>query len=639
MAFAGILDPEKGMITLTDDQAERERELARQMLAQASQSQPIGHWTQGAAQVLQALGGVVKQNRAEGALKANRSYEADLLSKAFGGAPSQSGGAASVGMSGGASGDMVPYQNAIAGIESGGNYGAVGPTHPKMGRALGKYQVMEANVGPWSQAALGRAVSPDEFLASPEIQDAVFNSQFGQYVQKYGPEKAAQAWFAGPGGIGTNRQDSLGTSVPEYARKFTAALGQGGEAQPMPFNPAQAQPATAQAMPFDPQSAPAPQMQAMGNPVRVASANANDANPVLMALAQRAGAVPQQGGMSPQMAGQMAPAPQQVAQAPQAPQGSGLPREALVQALTSGRLSPGGQAVVRSLLEADMRRQEAQQRAQMEAADPLRQIQIEKARLEVEGLRNPMPKPTDDMREYDYAKSQGFQGTFQDYQIALKEAGRPSTSVNIDQKAQGALEKSLGEQVGKTFATMYEEGAQAGQDIYQIDRLRGLLQQSGSGLGPALANAAAGFGIKLTEGADAGQAANAIISYLTPRMRVPGTGASSDRDVSLFQKALPSLLNTPDGNAMILETMQGLAEYKRAQGDIAGLVVMGEIDPKDAAKQIRALPDPFARFKAAQKPAQNGTAQPSGIQDGSTAYNPQTGETIIFRNGKWGPML
>jgi len=95
-----------------------------------------------------------------------------------------------------------------------------------MGRALGKYQVMEANVGPWSQEALGRAITPDEFLANPELQDRIFDHKFGSYVSRFGPEGAAQAWFAGPGGVGkTGRKDVLGTDVGSYGRKFMQGLG------------------------------------------------------------------------------------------------------------------------------------------------------------------------------------------------------------------------------------------------------------------------------------------------------------------------------------------------------------------------------------------------------------------------------
>ena len=123
---------------------------------------------------------------------------------------------------------MQSYRDAIASIESkgSGDYAAVGPSHPKLGRALGRYQVMEANIGPWSQAALGRSVTPDEFLSNPAIQDAIFDHQFKGYVDKFGPEGAAQAWFGGEGGVGKlDRKDSLGTSIAAYSDKFRNALG------------------------------------------------------------------------------------------------------------------------------------------------------------------------------------------------------------------------------------------------------------------------------------------------------------------------------------------------------------------------------------------------------------------------------
>lgn len=124
---------------------------------------------------------------------------------------------------------MNAYRNAIASIESAGSgdYSAIGPTHPRLGRALGRYQIMEANVGPWSRQVLGREVTPAEFMANPALQDAIFDGIFGGYVERYGPEGAAQAWFAGPGGVGKlDRKDSLGTSVGSYGQKFLAALGE-----------------------------------------------------------------------------------------------------------------------------------------------------------------------------------------------------------------------------------------------------------------------------------------------------------------------------------------------------------------------------------------------------------------------------
>lgn len=130
------------------------------------------------------------------------------------------------------------YRDAIATIESAGSggYSAVGPTHSKLGRALGRYQIMEANIGPWSREALGRTVSVDEFMANPKIQDAIFDHKFGGYVQRFGPEGAAQAWFAGERGVGkTDRKDVLGTDVGSYSKKFMAALGRpAGGTEPDP---------------------------------------------------------------------------------------------------------------------------------------------------------------------------------------------------------------------------------------------------------------------------------------------------------------------------------------------------------------------------------------------------------------------
>lgn len=116
---------------------------------------------------------------------------------------------------------------AIASIESGGKYDAVGPVADGKGsRAYGKYQIMDFNVGPWTQEVLGKPMSPQEFLANPQAQDAVFKAKFGQYQQKYGPEGAARAWFAGEGGMNNpGAKDVLGTSVADYGAKFTKAMG------------------------------------------------------------------------------------------------------------------------------------------------------------------------------------------------------------------------------------------------------------------------------------------------------------------------------------------------------------------------------------------------------------------------------
>lgn len=121
------------------------------------------------------------------------------------------------------------WASAISGIESSGRYNLVGPDNGKGNKPYGKYQVMDFNVGPWTRDALGREMSPQDFLNDPDAQDAVFRHQFGKNVEKYGsPQEAASVWFSGrPMAQAGNARDVLGTTVPGYVAKFNKALGAG----------------------------------------------------------------------------------------------------------------------------------------------------------------------------------------------------------------------------------------------------------------------------------------------------------------------------------------------------------------------------------------------------------------------------
>ena len=124
----------------------------------------------------------------------------------------------------------MDWANAIASIESAGSgdYSALGPITAKGNRAYGRYQVMDFNIGPWTEKYVGRRLTPEEFLASKEAQDAVFAGEFGGNVEKYGnPQDAASVWFTGkPVATGGNRKDILGTTGSGYVDKFNNALGQ-----------------------------------------------------------------------------------------------------------------------------------------------------------------------------------------------------------------------------------------------------------------------------------------------------------------------------------------------------------------------------------------------------------------------------
>lgn len=247
-----------GGAQMTPEQIAAEKKVANALMMRGSDYSPVQHWTQGAARVAQGLMGGLDWRMADEAGKRNTAKDKEILTNLMplfqGGStpptPATPASTPSVAAPSPAYAEGTPnarvadafsaiqpapaapvsrpgYGDAIAGIESGGKYNALGPVIPKTGdRAYGKYQIMGANVPAWTRAHLGQEMTPQAFLASPEAQDAVFKAQFGQYVNKYGPEGAARAWFAGEGGMNNpNARDVLGTSVADYSKKFTTALG------------------------------------------------------------------------------------------------------------------------------------------------------------------------------------------------------------------------------------------------------------------------------------------------------------------------------------------------------------------------------------------------------------------------------
>lgn len=422
-------------------------------------------------------------------------------------------------------------------------------------------------------------------------------------------------------GAGGSAPGSLSDEVaayqqtPEYAARFpgraVAPSFPGKQADDMDVA-ALPQPRTVGALPVPPNAQPMPQ----GIPAEFAGSQ------------QLANA---QGGIVPALMGGTAASPEQIAQAralgaaqPQ-PQPQGQDNRALIATLLG---NPYTAEAGQQLLMQEMQRRQ-------EANDPARAMELEKQRLELDALRNPGPDydmitgkdgsifradkrtgkieqvyggkpdlPTD-VQEYEYARGQGYQGTFADFQQEQKRAG--ATNVNIDQKAEGAFDKKLAEKQAETFDTMATEGLNARADIGIINELDTLLQGQGGTLS-GIAGIAAKYGVG-GEGIGDLQAVQALINKLVPSQRAPGSGSMSDRDVELFTRSLPSLWNEPGGNAKILRVMRGLAEYKQAQGEIADQVLTGDMSRQEARRALRALPNPLAQAE----PKNDAGKPPEGV--------------------------
>jgi len=412
-----------GSTNETPETLKRKRELAMAILGAHAAPKNVG---EGLSALGAGIAAGVMNRRADKAEGEGRASADALFSGGLKGqlAGSIMGLAPNVSASASAAGGAGSYRDAIASIESkgSGDYSAIGPTNAKLGRPLGRYQVMEANIGPWSKEAVGREVSAEEFLANPQIQDFVFDHKFNQYAQQFGPEGAAQAWFAGPGGVGkTNRKDVLGTDVGTYGNKFMAALGPQGQPQQVAsLDPSIGMPSEHPQSAAPMQGPPMPSLsdevaefrQAPEYAARFPGQNVGVNAQPQQSSPQPPGIPPQfqgsqqladaQGGIMPALMGGPPASPQQIAQArargaaqQQPQQQSGPDQATLYQILTHPFSTPEQKAVAQMMLQQQMQTAEAQreqqvwlQRQQYEAeqqrSDPGYQLGLEKTRIEIE---------------------------------------------------------------------------------------------------------------------------------------------------------------------------------------------------------------------------------------------------------------
>jgi hypothetical protein len=197
--------------------------------------------------------------------------------------------------------------------------------------------------------------------------------------------------------------------------------------------------------------------------------------------------------------------------------------------------------------------------------------------------------------------------------------GAPVTNVttNVGPNA-SAFSEETGKILAKEANEVVGQASIAQRSMGQLDSLEIALQNSPEGAGGAIANMAANIGIK-TEGVENIELANAIISQLVPQQRPPGSGVMSDADLALFKASLPRLINTREGNQLIIDTMRNIAQYDMERGAIARRLQLGEIETAGAFAAYNALGNPLSAFQSqgdAPAPAAGGT---------TLTFNPETG--------------
>jgi len=127
---------------------------------------------------------------------------------------------------------LTSYLDALKKVESSNNYFATGPVTRSGDRAYGAYQVMGRNIPSWTEEALGRSLSVNEFLADRVAQDKTASYQFSKLYDRFGTwNDAISGWFSGqPLSKARTRSDGYNTTE-QYVAKVNNALGDTGGIQ------------------------------------------------------------------------------------------------------------------------------------------------------------------------------------------------------------------------------------------------------------------------------------------------------------------------------------------------------------------------------------------------------------------------
>lgn len=239
-------------------------------------------------------------------------------------------------------------------------------------------------------------------------------------------------------------------------------------------------------------------------------------------------------------------------------------------------------------------------------ADPLAAINLEKARLELQKLKEPQPdfrpataeeaavygatsgqigpdgrfypgvegeKPTAMIQNYEYWISQGKSP---EEAQALAKAGAGGVTVDLTGESQGALNKELAKAEAGIISTYLKQGPVAAGAMQDLTLLGEVLQY-------APQDPVTGRLAELLPGvSSAGAAASSIIKRVAPTLRAEGSGSTSDIEYAGMLNSLPSLQNYPEANAVILDIMKAKAAVDIERSQVVRDFANSQQTPEDA---------------------------------------------------------
>lgn len=182
-------------------------------------------------------------------------------------------------------------------------------------------------------------------------------------------------------------------------------------------------------------------------------------------------------------------------------------------------------------------------------------------------LNNNVSQPAS-VKEYMFARQGGYEGSYEDFLQTKKQ----STNINIDQR-QDNFNKSASDAAFKRL----EKANEVVEGSSDIDSRLIVLEKQVNNLDPVKTGAleelkipfkkvAAALNILPQEQLDdltQQELFQSFSGYIIPRMRVVGSGATSDREIELFKLAVPNIGNTVEGNKLLIGGLRSITKYNK----------------------------------------------------------------------------
>ena len=174
------------------------------------------------------------------------------------------------------------------------------------------------------------------------------------------------------------------------------------------------------------------------------------------------------------------------------------------------------------------------------------------------------------------------------------------TTVNVGGENSSEFGKESDKKAAGRLSDIVDQGRSAQIMTGDLSRLADLAKVIGTGKGAevlaAIGPYAQALGVDVS-GLGEAQAFQAIVDRMAPNLRPAGSGATSDFDARQFLSSLPGLGKDPNGNKIIVDTLQAIQKNKIDAAEIANKAFSGEISWQEADRRIAALPNPYAAFK------------------------------------------